>query len=103
MPEQLDNALCKEDIGSASMARNAINGKKLSSAECFHSPRMPAVADNMQVSLRSNRSIIVVAELAKSFGARRNRKSRRLPLPANRTVIDRTVLGSGCPPLDNIQ
>jgi len=49
-------------------------------------------ARNRNYLLRTNRSIIVVAELAKSFGNRRIRKSWRLPLRADRTVINRTVL-----------
>ena len=44
------------------------------------------------------RSISVVAKLAKSFGARSLRKSWRLPLQENRTVIDRTVLGGPAKP-----
>jgi len=47
--------------------------------------------------LRTVRSFIVVAnnfvaELAKSFDARSFRKSWRLPLPGNRTVMDRVIL-----------
>ncbi len=44
--------------------------------------------------LRITRSISVVAKLAKSFGARAFRKSWRLPLRGNRTVIDRTFLNN---------
>ena len=52
---------------------------------------------SQKVYLRTNRSIIVVAELAKSFGNRRIRKSWRLPLDANRAVINRTVLSGRRP------